>query len=102
MKLSSSGCQGVLEAEQGTVLAQGAPSLCPFVLPELGYAFPLDECPLTNSGVLLGKDVGGVNRNTRETAVLCIFNNIYLYIFSRSVHSVFNLFFSSQTEELLQ
>lgn len=26
-------------------------------------------------------------------AVLCIFNNIYLYIFSRSVHSVFNLLF---------
>ena len=45
-------------------------------------------------GTLLGEDVGSVNTQThRETAVLCIFNNIYLYIFSRSVHSVFNLLF---------
>lgn len=36
---------------------------------------------------------GSWTTQTQETAVLRIFNNIYLYIFSRSVHSVLACFF---------
>lgn len=44
-------------------------------------------------GALLGEMQGHEQTDTREMTVLCIFNNIYLYRFSKSVHSVLTCFF---------
>lgn len=80
VKLSYRGCQGVLEVEQGTIVAQGAPHLCSFSCQSWGTDFHLLSV-LWQIQELCWVRILGVWTQTHKKWQSRVYLTIYIYIY---------------------